>query len=72
MEDIAEKNPIDVYVGGGGTVYVLRPATDVGKAWLRENCQTEEWNWLGENLAVEHRYVGDIVNGMIADGLLVA
>jgi hypothetical protein len=45
--------------------------TDAGKEWLKENCRTEGWQWLGECLAIEPRYARDIVEGMQGDGLVV-
>lgn len=62
---------VDVQVVGGGTVYMLQPATAAGKQWVAENCQIEDWQ-NQENVAVEHRYIAAIVAGMEQDGLTVA
>ena len=51
------------------TVYRLTPITEVAKAWIEENVSTEPWQWLGESLVIETRYVGDLVEGMFKVGL---
>jgi hypothetical protein len=67
------KADIIVYREGGPmtSVYLLMPHTQRGKTWLRDNVAAEDYQYIGPNLAVEHRYVADIVQGMIADGLEV-
>lgn len=62
----------DVRVGGGGTVYTLTPMTDAGRAWIDEKIAAPDYAWLGRSLAVEHRYIADIVKGMTEDGLVVS
>lgn len=52
------------------TVYLLRPLTDRGAAWIGENIGPDA-QFLGDAVAVEHRYIGDIVQGLQADGLTV-
>ena len=61
----------DVQVGGGGTIYTVRPLTDAGRAWIEANVQSEDWQWLGSALCVEHRYIANLIEGMKADGLIV-
>jgi len=61
----------DVVVTGGGTVYLVDWLTAKGKAWIAEKLPDDAQRF-GDSVAVEHRYIGDIVQGMIADGLRVA
>ena len=63
----------DVHVSGGGTVYLVHPLTQAAKDWIQEHVGQpgEDVSYLGDALAVEHRYVGDLVAGMQADGLVV-
>jgi hypothetical protein len=61
----------DVIVSNEGSVFLLNPVTDAGKEWIKENCRTEGWQWLGECLAIEPRYALEIVEGMQGDGLVV-
>lgn len=63
----------DVYVSGSGTLYVLHAATERAQLWIVERVSEDGYNpQYPEWLNVEHRYVRDIVNAMIADGLKVA
>ena len=61
----------DVIVSNEGSVFLLNPVTDAGKEWIKENCQTEGWQWLGQCLAIGPLYALDIVEGMQGDGLVV-
>ena len=60
----------DVTVIGGGTVYLLHLHTPEARDWVEEHIAGER-QMLGEGLAVEHRYVLDVVLEMRADGLEV-
>ena len=52
------------------TVFSICPISEAAKKWLDENTQAESWNWLGSSLVVEHRYIADIVAGMMEAGLI--
>lgn len=60
----------DFTVYGGGTVYMLNPQTRAAKAWARKHLPQDALT-LGPAIAVEHRYIGDIVDGIVNDGLTV-
>ena len=60
----------DFYVLGGGSVYLLQPNTDAARDWIREHI-SDEAQTLGESVAVEHRYIGDIIEGIRDDGLTI-
>jgi len=60
----------DLLVHGGGTVYLLRPVSRAGTAWVDEHIP-EDAAWFGGAVAVEHRYIRDIVVVAVADGLRV-
>ena len=51
------------------TVYLLRGITRAGKAWIEQNLEGEVI--LGGAFPVEHRYLGDIVDGATRDGLTI-
>ena len=53
------------------TVYLLVPITKSAENWISENLQIENWQKLGKNVGIEHRYIRDIVAGMQKDGLIV-
>lgn len=62
---------IDVEIDNQGTIVLFRPITKAGEAWIKENVQTEPWQWFGDGLCVEHRYAHDLADGMQRDGLKV-
>lgn len=61
----------DLRVEGGGTVYLVRPLTRRGDRWITENIDREAV-WFGGAVAVEHRYIGEIILGAYRDGLKVS
>ena len=61
----------DVQLDNSGSIVGLTPITPAAREWIKEHCQTEPWQWMGETLNVEARYAGSIVEGMQADGLTV-
>lgn len=60
----------DFEVYGGGTVYMLSPLNANAKEFLYERLG-DEAQFLGEAVAVEHRYIGAIVDDLRAEGFLV-
>lgn len=52
------------------SVYLLTPVSPRGEAWATEHLP-EDAQRLGSGIAVEHRYIGDIVQGIKSDGLTV-
>jgi len=63
----------DFLVTGEGpftTVYLLHPLTYAAEEWVAEHI-SEDSQRLGNAIAVEHRYIGDIVCGARNDGLAV-
>ncbi len=53
-----------------GSLWLVRPLTDAAREWIDENVDPDA-QWLGGALAVEHRYVQGILEGMQLDGLEV-
>lgn len=51
------------------TLYLLEPKTEVCQQWLDENVNVPDYMRIGGRIAVETRYIGDIVEGMLIDGL---
>lgn len=60
----------DFTVSGGGTIYLLCPHTQAARDWIDNNVDPDHQS-LGNNVAVEHRYIADIVAGIQGDGLTV-
>jgi hypothetical protein len=61
----------DVTVSGGGTVYLFHLESNDAHDWVEEHVQLESWQRLGSAFAVEHRYAGPLIEGMVGDGLRV-
>mgnify|MGYP004456135767 CR=1 FL=1 len=53
------------------SIYLLTPITPEAKEWIEENV-SEDSQWLGNGLAVEPRYLSDLVSGMSEDGLILS
>ena len=63
--------PPDISVENHGSIFLLRPTSSVGQAWLQENVIGEEAQIFGNAIACEPRYVIDIVLGARAEGVVV-
>jgi hypothetical protein len=50
------------------TVFLLVPKTDDARRWVREHLPDDVMR-LGAGVAIEHRYIEDILEGIQADGL---
>jgi len=61
----------DILVANCGSVFLLRPVSPVGQAWLQENVIGDETQMLGKAVVCEPRYVADIIFGVRGEGLLV-
>jgi hypothetical protein len=53
------------------TIFVLRPLTDEGRDWINENIPENAMTWAG-GVVIEHRYVADIIAGVVDSGLTIA
>jgi hypothetical protein len=61
----------DFTVTDGGSVCLLTPTTSAARRWLDENIG-EDAIYLGRGLAVERRFVDQIIEGIVADGFRVS
>lgn len=50
-----------------GNIYIINPTNQEAYDWLR-SVISEDSTWIGRALAVEHRYIADIINGIHQDG----
>ena len=50
------------------SVYLLIPLDDSANNWIDDNLG-EDLTWFGGGIAVEHRYIEDIYEGIVNDGL---
>lgn len=62
----------DITVQNEGTIFILTGRTDAGREWIEENCSEGNYNPFGQGARlVEHRYIGQIVEGAREAGLEV-
>jgi hypothetical protein len=61
----------DILVENHGSIFLLRPMSSVGQAWLQENIIGEETQIFGNAVVCEPHYVVDILLGARAEGVVV-
>ena len=61
----------DFTITDGGSVCLLTPTTSAARRWLDENIG-EDAIYLGHGLAVERRFIDQIIEGIVADGFRVS
>jgi hypothetical protein len=54
-----------------GSVFLLRPLNQPAQSWIEENLPSDA-QWFGNGVAVEHRYIWAILEGIQKDGLAVS
>jgi hypothetical protein len=62
--------PADYLVSGGGSVYLIHPQNEQAKENLLAGAP-EDAQFLGNALAVEHRYIGPLVEQLREEGWVV-
>lgn len=55
----------------GGSVGILIPKSDAAQEWFNDNVSTEDAVRFGDGIAVEMRYVNNILNALSHDGFIV-
>ncbi len=60
----------DLYIQNEGSIFLLRAVSDTGREWIAEHIPDDAQTY-GSAIVVEHRYIGNIVQGAINDGLEV-
>lgn len=60
----------DLSIQNEGSIFLLRALTDAGRAWISENIPDDAQHF-GGAVVVEHRFIGDIAQGAVNDGLEV-
>jgi hypothetical protein len=60
----------DLLISGDFTLYLIHATSPAGQAWLTERLPADAPR-LGAAIAVEHRFIAEIVRGAIAAGLEV-
>ncbi len=61
----------DFLVENHGSVFLLQPLTPAADSWVDEHLP-EDHITFGSAVCVEHRFIRDIVTGILGDGLVVS
>lgn len=61
---------MDIEVRNHGSIFLLLPTSDEGRAWLKEHLPEDTQMWCSAAV-VEPRYVDSILDGAVEDGLEV-
>lgn len=59
---------VDFKVRNEGSIFLLQPITEAANDWVNDHIPKDA-QFLGTAVAVEHRYIANIVQGIINDGL---
>jgi hypothetical protein len=63
----------DIVIENHGSIFLLRPISKSGREWLDQNIGDQNgFQPYWATVAVESRYIADIVNGIQADDLEVS
>jgi hypothetical protein len=54
-----------------GTVVVFSPEDEVEKLWIADHVESEDWQWFGQSLTVDHRYADDLEEYIREAGLVI-
>lgn len=68
--DLPPQTSVDLYLENYGSLFLIRPASPAGKAWLYENVGAAEALTFGRAVVCEPSYVESILLGATADGLV--
>lgn len=66
----ATQRAADFTVQNHGSIFLLCPQTEAASTWIEEHIPADAMT-LGSAVAVEHRYISDIIEGAQGDGLIV-
>ena len=58
----------DFDIENHGSIFLLRPISDAGKAWIEEHLPDAAQRW-SDAVVVEPRYIEEISTGIFRDGL---
>ena len=61
----------DFTLDNEGSIFLLTPNNKRASSWITKNVQVESWQRFGKGVAVDQRYVDDLVNGIQEAGFVV-
>lgn len=59
----------DFLIENYGSIYLVRPVTAEASEWLHATAPDAQW--LGNSLAVEHRYITDVIAAIQDAGFVI-
>ena len=62
---------VDFHIVNHGGIYLVYPHTRRARQWVKENLPPDHMKYADASV-VEHRYIGDIIDGIQADELDIA
>lgn len=62
----------DFIVQNHGSIIILLAVTAAAQQWVTENLPDDAQTWGRNGTVIEPRYIGPIVNGIEAEGLVVS
>jgi hypothetical protein len=69
----SSKTEIDFTLENHGSLFLLRPLDSVAREWMNEHLPVDspETQFWGEAIVIEPRYLEPIIEGILADGLVL-
>lgn len=54
-----------------GSIVSITPMTDGAKEFIKDNVETEPWQWIGQSLSVDRRYASDLFDAIESAGFSI-
>jgi hypothetical protein len=67
---ISRNRTEDFFVQNEGSIFLLHPFTYAAQEWITENISPDRIMF-GDAVVVEHRFILNLIEGILADGLEV-
>jgi hypothetical protein len=64
-------SPSDFRCENHGSIFLLHPLSESARSWIADNLSSDV-QWFGEAVAIEHRFIRPILEGIQSDGLAVS
>jgi hypothetical protein len=68
---IAELQDCDFHVANHGSICILNCISEAAEVWANQHLPDDAQRWGSTGIVVEPRYLGPIIEGIEADGLIV-
>jgi hypothetical protein len=66
-------NPSDFIVENHGSIFLLRPVSHAASQWIDDHIGKDNaYQPHYPTVVIEHRYITNIIEGIVADGLVLA